>query len=96
MQIEVEFIGFPMIYDIFPEGRHRVSFEGQTLHELIEHLMARNGERLKAAFMEPGSDRFDPTIQVSLNKRFLARQEIPQADVGDGDCVTFLRLLAGG
>jgi hypothetical protein len=46
--------------------------------------------------MEPGSDRFDPTIQVSLNKRFLNRQEILQASIGDGDGVTFLRLLAGG
>jgi hypothetical protein len=96
MQIELEFIGFPMIYDLFPEGRHRVAFEGKTLQELIAHLIARNGERLKEALLEPGSDRFDPAIQVSLNKRFLARQEIPQAPVADGDGVTFMRLLAGG
>ncbi len=96
MQIEVEFIGFPTIYDLFPEGRHRIVFDGKSLHELIEFLIARNGERLKEALTEPGSDRFDPTIQVSLNKRFLAGQEIARTFVAEGDCVTFLRLLAGG
>ncbi len=96
MQIEVEFVGFPTIYDLFPEGRHRIAFEGKSLHELIDFLIVRNGERLKEALMEPGSNRFDPAIQVSLNKRFLTGQEIARTPVAEGDCVTFLRLLAGG
>jgi sulfur carrier protein ThiS len=96
MQIEIEFIGFPTLYDLFPEGRHRVLFEGSTFRELADDLIARKGERLREALMEPGTDRFDPTIQVSLNNRFLAGQEIAQTSVAEGDRVTFLRLLAGG
>ncbi len=96
MQIEVEFIGFPTVYDIFPEGRHRVAFEGKTIRDLVENLIAQKGARLKEALLDPGTGRLDPTIQVCLDKRFLARDEIPDVSVEEGNCVTFLRLLAGG
>ncbi len=96
MQIEVEFIGFPTVYDIFPEGRHRVTFEGKKIRDLIEDLIAQKGGRLKEALLEPGTDRLDPTIQVCIDKRFLARDEISDVSIGEGNCITFLRLLAGG
>ncbi len=96
MNIEIEFIGFPMIYDLYPEGRHRHNFAGRTILELVEDLIVRKGRRIKESLMEAGTDRLDPTLQVCINGRFLVRESIANAWIEDGDCITFLKLLAGG
>ena len=96
MNIRIEFIGFPVIYDIFPEGPHPYAFPGETMPELIQSLIERNGTRLKESLLDTGTESLDPTIQVMINKKFLPQQEIPGRRIGEGDHVTFLKLLAGG
>jgi len=96
MNIKIEFIGFPVIYDIFPEGHHPFAFPGGTIPELIQSLIERNGTRLKESLLDPGKQLLDPTIQVMINKKFLPKEEIPSRRIEEGDYVTFLKLLAGG
>ena len=96
MNIKIEFIGFPVIYDIFPEGPHPYAFPGETLPELIQSLIQQNGTRLKESLLDPRTQSLDPTIQVMINKRFPPKEEIPSSRIEEGDHVTFLKLLAGG
>jgi sulfur carrier protein ThiS len=96
MNIKIEFIGFPVIYDIFPEGPHPYAFPGGTLPELIQSLIERNGTRVNESLLDPRTQSLDPTIQVMINKKFLPQQEISRHRIGEGDHVTFLKLLAGG
>ena len=96
MNIKVEFIGFPVIYDIFPEGSHPYAFPGEAMPELIQNLIERNGTRVKESLLDTRTQSLDPTIQVMINKKFLPQQEIPRHRIGEGDHVTFLKLLAGG
>ena len=96
MNIKVEFIGFPVIYDIFPEGPHPYAFPGETIRELIHSLIQRNGTRLKESLLDPRTQSLDPAIQVMINKKFLPKEEIPSRPINEGDHVTFLKLLAGG
>ena len=96
MNIKVEFIGFPVIYDIFPEGPHPYAFPGDTLPELIQSLIERNGARLKESLLDTRTQSLDPTIQVMINKKFLLKEEIPSRRIKEGDQVTLLKLLAGG
>lgn len=96
MNVDVEFIGFPIIYDLFPEGRHRYSFSGNSIPQLVEDLIARYGQRLGEALRETGTKRMDPTIQMRINGKFILREEMAQQRIEEGDSLTFLKLLAGG
>ena len=96
MNITIEFIGFPVIYDLFPEGWHPYSFAGNSIPQLAEDLIAKHGHWLKEALMEVGTKRMDPTIQVRINGKFILADEIQTYEIHEGDHVTFLKLLAGG
>ncbi len=96
MNIEIEFIGFPVIYDLFREGRHPYSFPGHSIPQLVEDLIAKYGQRLEDALLEAGTKRMDPTIQMRINGRFILKEEIARQELGEGDQLTFLKLLAGG
>jgi sulfur carrier protein ThiS len=96
MNIKIEFIGFPVIYDLFPEGNHAYSLNGNTISGLAEDLISQHGQRVKEALLDAGTGKMDPTIQVRINGKFILRDEIPQQEIREGDQVTFLKLLAGG
>jgi sulfur carrier protein ThiS len=96
MNVKIEFIGFPVIYDLFPEGPHPFVFPGETLPELIQSLVEWKEGRVKESLLDPGTQSLDPAIQVMINRKFLPKEEIPSRRVEEGDHVTFLKLLAGG
>lgn len=96
MKIGIEFVGFPVIYDLFPQGVHPYTLTGDTLLELVDDLICRNGSRLREALLDPGTQKLDPTIQIRINAKFISGDEIPQRKIVDGDHITFFRLLAGG
>jgi len=96
MNIKIEFMGFPVIYDIFPEGPHPYAFPGETLPELIQSLIERNGVRVKEALLDARTQSLDPAIQIMVNRKFLPKEEIPSRRIEEGDQITFLKLLAGG
>jgi sulfur carrier protein ThiS len=96
MNIKIEFIGFPIIYDLFPEGTHSYSLSGKTIPKLLEELIARYGQRLKESLLDIGPNKMDPTIQMRINGKFILTDEIQMHEIQEGDHVTFLKLLAGG
>jgi sulfur carrier protein ThiS len=96
MVIKIEFIGFPIIYDLFPEGFHPYTFEGKTLSQLITGLIARDGGRVQEALLDPGTRNLDPTIQIRINGKFVLKEEISAQEIEEDDQVTFFKLLAGG
>jgi sulfur carrier protein ThiS len=96
MNIKIEFIGFPVIYDIFPEGPHPYAFAGETLGELIQDLCERNEVRVRESLLNGRTGAMDPTIQVTINRKFILKDEIPRQKIEEGDRVSFLKLLAGG
>lgn len=96
MNIQIEFVGFPMIYDLFPEGFHPYHLEGNTLADLIHDLTGRYNARVSEALLEGKNRALDPTIQIMINRRFIAKEQWAGQEIQEGDQITFLRLLAGG
>jgi sulfur carrier protein ThiS len=96
MKLTVEFAGFPTIYDIFPVGQHAHVASATTIPALVNELIARHGQRVAEALLDPGTKSLDPTIQVAVNGELVRRQEILRVSLTEGDRVTFFRLLAGG
>jgi hypothetical protein len=96
MNIQIEFIGFPLIYDLFPEGLHPFSFSGNRLMQLVEDLIARRGARVKESLSDPGKNSLDPAIQIMINKKLILKNKISEQRIEEGDQITFMKLLAGG
>jgi len=96
MNIKIEFIGFPVIYDFFPEGAHLYTFSGNTLSQLVHDLIIRNGTRVQESLLDPGTQSLDPTIQIMVNQKLIPRGKTEEQKIKEGDHITFLKLLAGG
>jgi len=96
MNIKIEFIGFPVIYDLFPEGPHPHAVPGDTLSQLISDLIAHSDPRVKESLLDPRTKSLDPTIQIMVNKGLIPKDQIERKKIREGDEVTFLKLLAGG
>ena len=96
MNIQLEFIGFPVIYDLFPEGSHPYTLPGNTLAQLIETLVVYEDPRVQESIMDPGRGTIDPTIQIMINQKLVPKDQIQSQKIGEGDQITFLKLLAGG
>lgn len=96
MNIKIEFIGFPVIYDLFPVGPHPYPLPGDTLSQLIENLIAHSDPRVKESLLDPGMESLDPTIQIMVNRKLVPKDQIQEQKVREGDQVTFMKLLAGG
>ncbi|MBM4330618.1 MAG: MoaD/ThiS family protein [Deltaproteobacteria bacterium] len=96
MNIKIEFIGFPVIYDIFPEGPHTYTFTGETVLALVKDIVGKNVPKVKESLMETKAETLDPTIQIRINGKFFSKDEISLIKIAEGDQVAFLKLLAGG
>ena len=96
MNIRIEFIGFPIIYDLFPEGTHPYPLPGDTLSQLIKNLVAHSDPRVKESLLDPRTESLDPTIQIMVNRKLVSKDQIQEQKVREGEQVTFMKLLAGG
>ena len=96
MFIRLEFIGFPLIYDLFPEGSHPYILRGKSLVQLIEDLVAHENLRVRESLLDPGTGTIDPTIQIMINRKLIPKDQTQHQQIEEGDQITFLKLLAGG
>jgi sulfur carrier protein ThiS len=96
VNIQLEFIGFPVIYDLFPEGSHPYTLPGNTIAQLIATLAAHEDPRVKESILEPGRGTIDPTIQIMIDQKLVPKDQIQYQKIEEGNQITFLKLLAGG
>jgi molybdopterin converting factor small subunit len=94
--IEIVFVGFPTIYDLFKKDRIHYSFSGHTLKDLVEDLLVQYGQQIKESFWDESVKGLDPSIQIVINEKYVQSADLRYVELSEGDQVTFLRLLAGG
>ena len=94
--IDIIFVGFPMIYDLFKKNHIHHSFSGRSLKDLIEDLLIQYGQQMKESLWDERSNGLDPCIQITINGRYVGGAELRSIEISQGDHVTFLRLIAGG
>jgi MoaD family protein len=72
-----------------------VEFAGETVNDLIEHLLARYGRKAKQALYDK-TGQLDPVVQILVNgERWVMHDRLDTA-LQDGDEVLLLLMLAGG
>lgn len=88
-----------MLLPVLPEaiGRRelQVEFAGETVNDLIEHLVARYGRRARQALYDE-KGQLDPVVQVLLNGREWISHDRLDTPLQDGDSVVLMIMMAGG
>jgi MoaD family protein len=88
-----------MFLPVLPEtiGRREleVEFAGETVKDLIEHLVARYGRKARQALYD-GQGQLDPVIQILLNGEKWVTHDRLDTRLQDGDEVMLALMLAGG
>ena len=95
MQINVEFLGLPMVSDVIGKKRLEVDIQGETVKDVIDELIKRYGKKVRDAFYDVEGN-FDMTIQITLNGKSFIPADKRDTHIKEGDNLIFMLLLAGG
>lgn len=72
-----------------------VEFAGETVKDLIEHLVARYGRKARQALCDAKGE-LDPVVQVLLNGKEWVTHDRLDTALQDGDHVIIMMMMAGG
>ena len=93
-QVHLE-LHLPDVPRTFGKKRLEVEFEGETVADLLDHLLGRYGPGIREA-MYDADGVLDPVIQFVVNGKAWVRHDQLDTRLEDGDAITILALLAGG
>jgi MoaD family protein len=88
-------IFLPILPEAIGRKELEVNFEGETIHHLIDHLIAQYGQKAKQALYDE-NERLDPVIQVLLNgEQWITHDQLDRT-LQEGDEVVLMMMMAGG
>jgi MoaD family protein len=85
----------PTLPEVIGRKELQVEFSGETINDLIEHLIAQYGRRAKQALYDKTGE-LDPVIQVLLNGETWVTQDQLDTVLQDGDRLILMMMMAGG
>lgn len=85
----------PVLPEIIGRKELQVEFAGETVNDLIEHMVARYGRKAKQALYDE-TGKLDPVIQVLLNGKEWVTHDRLDTALQDGDNVVLMIMMAGG
>jgi MoaD family protein len=92
-------IGLKILLPVLPEAIGRkeleVEFDGETVSDLIEYLVAQYGRKAKQALFDERG-KLDPVVQILLNGEEWVTHDRLDRTLQDGDHVFLMIMLAGG
>jgi MoaD family protein len=88
-----------ILLPVLPEAIGRkeleVEFVGETVNDLIEHLVTQYGRKAKQALYDK-QGKLDPVIQILLNGQEWITHDQLNTILKDGDNVMLMMMMAGG
>ena len=85
----------PVLSETIGRKELEIEFAGETVNDLIEHLVARYGRQARQALYDE-QGKLDPVVQVLLNgEEWVTRDRLDTA-LQDGDDVILMIMMAGG
>jgi len=85
----------PVLPEVVGGKELEVEFAGETVNDLIEHLVARYGRKARQALYD-GEGKLDSVIQVLLNgEEWVTHNQLDTA-LQDGDSLILMMMMAGG
>ncbi|MCP4536663.1 MAG: MoaD/ThiS family protein [Chloroflexi bacterium] len=88
-------IFLPVLPEAIGRRELEVEFAGETVNDLIEHLVVRYGRKAKQALYDV-TGKLDPVVQILLNgEKWVTRDQLDTL-LQDGDNVMLAVMMAGG
>ncbi len=94
MKVHLKVI-LPMLSQAMGDKELEIEFAGETVNDLIEHLVARYGRKARQALYDDEGE-LDLMVQVLLNgEQWIARDQL-DTPLQDGDSVMLMMMMGGG
>lgn len=94
MKVDLK-IFLPVLPEATGGKQLQVEFAGDTVNDLIEHLLAQYGRKARQALYEKDG-QLDPVVQILVNgERWVPHDQLDTA-LQDGDEVMLMMMLGGG
>jgi MoaD family protein len=88
-------IFLPVLPEAIGRKELELEFAGETVNDLIEHLIARYGRKARQALYD-SQGQLDPVVQILLNGEQWVTHDRLDTILQDGDEVMLLLMIAGG
>ncbi len=88
-------IFLPVLPEAIGRRELQVEFAGETVNDLIEHLVAQYGRKARQALYD-STGELDPVVQVLLNGEEWVTHDRLDTTLQDGDNVMLMIVMAGG
>ncbi|MGD1995211.1 MAG: MoaD/ThiS family protein [Anaerolineae bacterium] len=92
-------VNLKILLPVLPQaiGRREleVEFAGETVSDLIEHLIARYGRKARQALLDEEGG-LDPVVQVLVNGEEWVPHDRLDTPLNEGDDVLLMAMIAGG
>jgi len=85
----------PMLAKALGRKELELEFGGETVGDMVEHLVARHGRKARQALLDEEGE-LDPVVQVLLNGKEWVRHDRLDTALQDGDTVALMMMMAGG
>ncbi|MFQ6101470.1 MAG: MoaD/ThiS family protein [Anaerolineae bacterium] len=85
----------PVMPEAIGHKELEVEFTGETVNDLIKHLVAQYGRKARQALYDR-EGKLDPVIQVLLNGKEWVTHDRLDTPLQDGDDVMLMVMMAGG
>jgi MoaD family protein len=88
-------IFLPTLPEVIGSKELEVEFTGETVNDLVDHLVTRYGSKAKQALCDEKGN-LDPMIMVLLNGEEWITHEKLDAALDNGDDLVLMMMMAGG
>ena len=94
MKVDLKIL-LPVLPEAIGRKELEVEFTGETVNDLIDHLVAQYGRKARQALYDERG-QLDPVVQVLLNGEEWVTHDRLDRTLQDGDHVVLMLMLAGG
>ncbi len=94
MRVSVKIL-VPLLAQVLGRRELEVEFAGQTVSDLVGHLVAQYGHKARQALLDE-TGKLDPVIQVLLNGSEWVAHDRLDTLLRHGDDVVLMLMVAGG
>ena len=95
MKVKVRLMALPVLAKAMGGKQAEVEFPGETVADLVDHLVERYGKPAKEALLDE-EGQLDAIIQILVNEKQWVVHDRLEVPLKDGDTVIFMLLVVGG
>jgi len=95
VKINLRLMALPALVKAMGGKRIQVHFPGETVADLLEHIVKRHGRVAEEALLDKDG-KLDAIIQILLNEKEWVVHDELDVPLKDGDDVIFMLIVAGG